>query len=396
LIDRGMAGRIITVAVCALVLALLVIRNAFVEAYGVQDPSRAAAVWPGHPSVVLSAGLTQVGESAAAGRPANPATVRQLEEAAAKAPLAPEPFLVRGVEAQLAGDAPLALSAFLAARERDPRSVAARFFLADHYLKAGQTQDGLAEISALTRLIPQSLGGIVPQLAAFARMPGGSEQVRLLLRQQPPLEPWLLNELAAKPSDANLALSLWNGRSTEQDRPWQQRLVNTLVSAGRIEEARAAWTRFDPQVRPAGELIDPKFELRAMPPFGWALASGPAGVAEPEGGGPLHILYYGRDDIVLASQLLLLKPGAYRLAMRVTGAQPAAKSLSWVIRCTQTARAIASIYFTSTKDGTLAMDFTIPPQGCAAQTLELAGTAPELPEQADLTISNLQLSRQGS
>src|SRR4030095_12903022 len=98
-----MAGRISTVAICALLLALLVIRNAFVEAYGVQDPSRAAAIWPGHPSIVLAAGLTDVGASAAAGRPANPATVKQMEEASAKAPLAPEPFLVRGVEAPLAG-----------------------------------------------------------------------------------------------------------------------------------------------------------------------------------------------------------------------------------------------------------------------------------------------------
>jgi hypothetical protein len=218
----------------------------------------------------------------------------------------------------------------------------------------------------------------------------------MLLRDQPQLEPWLLYELAAMPTDANLALSLWSGRSTDQDRDWQRRLVNTLVSVGRLEEARAAWSRFDPQVRPVGELIDPRFELRAMPPFGWALASGSAGVAEPEGGGLLHILYYGRDDMVLASQLMLLKPGTYRLAMRVSGAQPAAKSLSWVIRCTQPVRELASISFSSTKDGMLATDFTIPPQSCAAQALELTGKAPELPEQADVTISNLQLSRKRS
>jgi hypothetical protein len=82
--------------------------------------------------------------------------------------------------------------------------------------------------------------------------------------------------------------------------------------------------------------------------------------------------------------------------MRVNGAQPAAKSLSWVIRCTQPARELASIPFSSTQDGILATDFNIPPQGCAAQALELIGKAPELPEQADLTISNLQLSRKGS
>lgn len=390
-----MAGRAITVVIIALVMAALVIRNAFVDAYSVDDPAKAAAVWPGHPSVILASGLAEVGASAAAAKPVNPATVRRMLATAAKAPLAPEPFLVRGVEADVAGDAPLALRAFLAARQRDPRSVAARYFLADHYLKAGQTTQGLAEISALTRLIPQSLVAIAPQLAAFARVPGGAAQVRTLLRDQPQLEPWLLGELAAHPDDARLALSLWSGRTGESDRIWQLRLVNGLVSAGRFAEARTAWSRFDPRVRPADELIDPRFEANDPPPFGWTLASGAAGVAEPLGGGRLHILFYGRDDLVLASQLILLKPGRYRLAMQVNGASPSANSLSWVVRCMPAVRDLATIDLGSAKAGALAADFVVPPQGCEAQQLELVGTAPELPEQADLTIAGLSLSRSG-
>jgi hypothetical protein len=300
---------------------------------------------------------------------------------------------VRGVEAQVAGDARLALRSFLAAQKLDPRSLAARYFLADHYLKTGQTQQGLAEITALTRLVPQSLAGIAPQLAAFARMPDGARQVGILLHNQPQLEPWLLYELAAVPEDANLALSLWSGRSSDQDRGWQQRLVNSLISAGHFAEARAAWSRFDPRVRTAGELIDPRFEGHDLAPFGWTLASGAAGVAEAEGGGRLHILYYGRDDLILASQLLLLKPGPYRLAMRVGGASPTAKSLSWVVRCMPPPRELASFGIASAKRGVLVADFTIPPQDCVAQQLDLLGTAPELPEQADVTIADLRLSR---
>jgi hypothetical protein len=287
LIDRDLAGRAITVVACALFLAFLVVRNAFVEAYAGQGGgglASAAAVWPGHPAVVLASGLAEVGESAAAARPVDPALVRRLLEASAKAPLAPEPFLVRGVEAQVAGDAPLALRAFLAARDRDPRSVAARYFLADQYVRSNQTRQGLAEISSLTRLLPQSLKGVAPQLAAFAKMPGGRQQVAALLRDQPQLEPGLLAELAANPADANLALSLWTGRTNDQDRSWQQLLINSLVAAGTFQEARAAWRRFDRTVMPEGELVDPKFEGRGMPPFGWSLASGSAGVAESAGG----------------------------------------------------------------------------------------------------------------
>jgi hypothetical protein len=389
-----MVWRTIAVIVAGLFLGLLVVRNAFVDAYLESSVDRAASVWPGHPEVVLASGLTEVGAAAASGQPVNPATVRRMLAAASNAPLAPEPFLVRGVEAQVAGDTTMALRAFIEARRRDPRSIAARYFLASHFLAAGQTPEGLAEISALTRLVPQSLKSVSPQLAAFARMPGGATQVRTLLRDQPQLEPWLLEDLASRPVDAGLVLSLWSGRTPEPDRAWQARLVNSLVTAGRFGEAHSAWRRFQPGTAQSGELVDPKFEGHALPPFGWTLASGASGVAEPEAGGRLHILYYGRDDFVLASQLLLLKPGSYRLSMRVGSASPAAKSLSWTIRCLPSSRELEAIDLGSAKAGVLAAAFAVPP-GCEAQNLELAGTAPELPEQADVTISALKLARIG-
>ena len=94
--------------------------------------------------------------------------------ASAKAPLAPEPFLVRGVQAQLSGEQQLALRSFLAARQRNPRGIAARYFLADHYLKVGETGPGLNEISALARLVPQSLPTVAPYLAAYAKTPSAA------------------------------------------------------------------------------------------------------------------------------------------------------------------------------------------------------------------------------
>lgn len=390
-----MAVRAIAVAILALMLAGLVVREVFVDSYAEPRPAKAALVWPGHPSVILASGLAEVGTAAASAQPVNPATIRRMLAAAAKAPLAPEPFLVRGVEAQVAGDETLAFRAFREARSRDPRSIAARYFLADHYLKTGQAPQGLTELSALTRLVPQSLEGIAPHLADFARAPDGAANVRVLLKDQPQLEPLLLNQLAADPNDTALALSLWSGRHTEQDRAWQERLVNTLVTAGRFQEARSAWTRFDPRAKRAGELVDPQFEGRALPPFGWTLTSGAAGVAEPEAGGRLNILYYGRDNLVLASQLLLLKPGPYRMSMRVSSVSPSAKSLAWTVRCLPLARDLAAIDFGSAKGGTLTATFTIPPQGCEAQRLELSGTAPDVPEQADLSIAELRLTRSG-
>ena len=109
-----------------------------------------------------------------------------------------------------------------------------------------------------------------------------------------------------------------------------------LTAAGRkhLQAELQALSRIVKTGATDGDLIDPRFERGAMPPFGWELASGSAGVAEPTGDGSLHVLFYGRDNLALARQLLLLKPGRYRLSMRVNGAEPSAESLSWAVSTT--------------------------------------------------------------
>ena len=378
----------------AVLIAFLVVRVAFVEAFAKKDPGKAAAIWPGHPAVALESGLAEIGALAVAGRPVDKALINRLLSASAKAPLAPEPFLVRGVEAQLAGDPALALRAFLAARQRNPRAVAARYFLADQYLKAGMTGPGLAEISALGRLVPQSLPKVAPYLAAYAKTPSAAPQVKTMLETHPQLELALLNELAADAANARLVTFLWSGRGGEESKAWQGRLLNGLVDAGQFAEARTAWARFTGISAEQDRLFDPEFKVEALPPFGWKLASGASGIAEPQAGGRLHILYYGRDDQVLASQLLTMPPGRYRLAMEVKASSPASKSLTWTVRCLPGSSLIASVPLD--RSGAVEAVFAVPPAGCTAQRLDLSGDAPEFPEQAEVMISRLRLQREAA
>jgi hypothetical protein len=376
----------------ALFVAWMVVRVAYVQAFGTSDPDKAAAVWPAHPTVLLQTGLADIGELAAAGRPVDRNLVDRLVYASRAAPLAPEPFLVRGVDAQMTGDQPLALRAFLAARQRNPRDIAPRYFLADHYLKAGQTNSGLDEISALARLVPQSLPRIAPYLAAYARMPSAAPQVRPILKDHPELELALLNELASDPENAALIIELWSGRGGEAAKPWQGRLLNGLVEAGRFHEARAVWVRITGISAEQDRLFDSDFMAQSLPPFGWRLASGSSGIAEPQPGGRLHVLYYGRDDLALASQLLTLPPGSYRLSMEVKpGSPPSPKSLSWVVRCIPDTKLIGSVPLV--RSGAVSTSFSVSAEKCPAQRLELVGKPPELPERAEVTIGKLQLER---
>lgn len=387
-------GRVAAALLLSLLLGFLIVRQALVQAYAKEDPNRAALLYPGHPDIVLEMGLAAVGEAAAAGRNVERSLTDPLIASTAKAPLAPEPFLVRGVAARLAGDEALAGEAFRAAMIRNPRSVATRYFLADHYVATNQAREGLAEISALARLVPQSVPRLVPYLAIYAAQPAAAPQVKAMIRREPQLESALLNELAGKPENAELLLYLWSGRSGAEASGWQSRMVNGLVEAGRYDQAKKAWSRFTRLPSKPDELFDPQFEARTLPPFGWNLVSGPSGVAEPDGSGRLHVLYYGRDNLTLASQQLTLPPGRYSLSMRVDGAQPTSRSLAWTVTCLPLAGQIASISLDRAANGqNISIAFDVPAT-CPAQRLDLVATALEFPEKAEVTVSRLRLERE--
>src|SRR6185369_17476157 len=140
--------------VAALLIAVVVVRNAGVAQFAETDPRKAARIWPSHPASELWLGLTQIGLSARERKPVARATLDLVRDAARKAPLAAEPFLVRGGEGQLAGDQRLATQACAAARLRDGRSIPARYFLAEQYFKVGDAPRGLREMALLARMTP--------------------------------------------------------------------------------------------------------------------------------------------------------------------------------------------------------------------------------------------------
>src|SRR5687767_8303233 len=113
------------------------VRIAWVERLAGSAPAAAAGLWPHRSQVALSTGMIEIATAPREGRPVSPATLRRIFAAGSKVPLSALPFVVRGVQAQMAGDTAAAERAFLAAKRRDPRSLPARCFLADLYLRRG-------------------------------------------------------------------------------------------------------------------------------------------------------------------------------------------------------------------------------------------------------------------
>ena len=129
MIWRGAAA-----VVVALLIAVLAVRNAAVQAWAQVDPQRAVAVWSGHPDAEMSLAMIQIAQAMRDRKLVPPSVFHRIDRAALRSPLAPEPFLVHGVAAGLAGNGAAAERDFIAAQHRDPRSLAAAYFLADRYV----------------------------------------------------------------------------------------------------------------------------------------------------------------------------------------------------------------------------------------------------------------------
>lgn len=388
MIVRGVA-----VAIIALLLAVQVVRNAAVGAVAESSPALAAKAWPGHPSVAIASGMIAIANAAREGEAVDGGTLATIYNASEQAPLAPQPFLVRGVQAQLSGDPALAERAFLAAQWRDGRSLPARYFLADHYFRNADARRGLAEVAVLSRLVPHGAAELAPYVASYARDRANWPALRTLFRAEPALETEGLIALARDAKNAGAVLALSDPRNRSAESPWLAVLVDSLGRAGQYGRARAIWSAVAHVPLPPGMLVyDPQFrDADAPPPFNWALTSSTVGLAERQAGRGLHVIFYGQEDGTLASQLLVLPAGRYRLATDAPNPPDGASSLSWSLVCASSNATLASIPLD--RAIVAPWQFAVPAD-CPAQRLELAGSAPDVSRQADLTIRAISLVRE--
>lgn len=383
-----MIARAIIAATAAALLSVQVVRNAEVASAVAATPPRQANLWPGHPDNQIAAAMTAIARAAHDKRPVPSSALAAMGDAAAREPLAPEPFLVRGVQAQVAGDDRTAQRAFEAAQWRDPRSQPAAYFLADRYFRIGDSKHGLMEIAALSRLSPDGAAQIGPYVAAYARAPGNWPALKSMFASNPELASVALVTLASNIDTVPAVLAL-AGPGQGIETPWLPRLLTTLTNSGAYEQARAIWAKTSGA--PPSELLhDGSFADKASPPpFNWELTSSAVGTAERAQRGRLHIVFYGQQDGFLATQLLLLKPGTYRLSMQLIGDAVRARSLNWSIWCDKAVAPLASVTLDAAARG---WQFAVP-GGCRAQWLKLSGSSGDISQQVDITIGELRLER---
>lgn len=382
-----------------LAVAWLVLRASIVEIMPPGDPS-AARLSPNAPDVVLDRAmmefLTKRGTL-------SKATTAQAERAAQRAPLDARPYLFAGARDILRGQGAQAVRVLEAGRRLDGRERWIHLLLLDRYLRAGRYTDAVTEFAVLNRLVSGAQAPILAELVRMTLRPSTRDAVRRTLAHDPALESDLLIRLARSNPDPQLLWQLASPAArVAAGRPdgWGQALVETLVDRRQYLTARATWvTLFRVPPAAAGALLyNPAFQAsRGSPPFAWQFASGTIGAADPRNG-QLEIDYYGRDDGVLASQLLMLTPGRYRLAYGLAGGGGA--GLSWTLSCAEQGAAAPfaqmPVPAATSQLRRITAEFTVPVSGCAAQWLRLTGATAEFPNPLNVTLSGLDLSRGGA
>ena len=387
-----MTLRAVVAIVAALLIAAQIVRNAAVSALAETKPAAAAKAWSGHPASEIGLAMTEIARSSRARQPIPQWAFAKIEDAAAKAPLAAEPFLVRGVQAQVAGDGAAAQRAFEAAQWRNPRSLPAAYFLADRYFRSGNVTGGLREVGALARLSPDGGTAAVPYLTQYAMSSANWPALRSLFATNPQVAQPVLIMLASDVKTVPAALALATPRETG-NQPWLGAVVDTLIKAGDYSQARAAWVQMAGPGSRSDELLhDANFrDTSSPPPFNWQLTSSTVGLAERQRGA-LHVLFYGDEDGTLASQLILLPPGGYRLSLRLAGDPARAHALTWAVWCDKAPQPLASV----TLDVAAARGWQFQvPAGCQAQWLKLSGVSAAMPQQVDISITALTLTKEG-
>jgi hypothetical protein len=251
----------------------------------------------------------------------------------------------------------------------------------------------MAQMAILNRLLPTASASLGPALAAYAAAPGTLGQVRSIITAYPELEPWLLTELAKEPRNADLVMRLATPRpATGAPVEWQQRLFGHLIEQGEYAKAHALWQRISGLKAVEPGLFNPGFgDSPAPPPFNWEYPRITGGVVEPRSGG-LQILYFGRDNLLLAQQVLVLRPGPYRLSMALSGELDKARSIRWTLSCIGGGPQLVDLPLgASGERASKSATFTVPAQACGAQRLELKAEGQEFPERSNIRIDHLEL-----
>jgi len=349
------------------------------------DPLMALA-WRAH----APAALDEVAErELSKGKEAKLDTARASAQAAlAAAPLDERALAVLGGIAEREGDQQRAELLMRMAGARTGRDRGVQAWLFDHEVRRHDYAQALPYADAILRVEPALQSQLLPVLAAFTVEPAAFAALTDFLAAEPPWRPWLLSELSRRLANRARLTALYDALKATPAPPSNAELqpyLARLVGDGAFALARATWRQTLPKAMRRDDVLlfngDFALPIDGMP-FNWVLTpidGADIAIVPSPSDPPQNALQVefsgGRVNFANVRQLLMLKPGAYRLSGMMRSEQlDNPRGLRWRIFCAGGGE--ADLGQTQSISGTvgwtdLSTGLQVPESGCAAQWIQL-------------------------
>lgn len=317
----------------------------------------------------------------------------QVRADAIRDPLAGAPLYLTGASRGLEGDAKGAEQLVRLSIERNPRLMAARYWMIRHLgeqRRAAEAADATLRVLALD---PESYATMVPILVELTKYRESWPRIRAALPTAGTWREIYFNLLVQQKFDPSIVFSAIDvaksGGSARPSVREQTGLLSSMIARGDYDRAYTAWLGWlsPAELVKVAYLYDGGFTgAPGAPPFNWTLSSGGIGTAEIEASRGLRFDFTPSDPLQLASQTIVLPAGAYRLRVAAMldramgeGGDGLEVPLQWQVTCLTDRRVIAEVRLPdATELKTVAVRFEVP-ANCPAQQVQLTGSSMEFP-----------------
>jgi len=283
------------------------------------------------------------------------------------------------------GDSPKAAEMMLLARSLSKRDTVVEAWLFDHYARQQDFAKAFDHADVLLREDPDLADQLFPILGSVAASPQATKHLASRLTLEPSWRTPFLAFLSEK-GDPNAAFGLLQALNQGKTKPTDAEagaLFQRLISLKQYEPALLAWLLLAPPDRIArfDGLYDGAFDNRGGPaPFNWSLTGGVGGTVDvspaPDrpGDNTLHVNYDGYSNVLLASQVVVLSPGAYRITGEAKFVPPlGSQNLAWSIACLENEGVVLGKGSSNPAQSwqSFSIPFEVPSEGCTGQILRL-------------------------
>lgn len=364
------------------------------------SPETALALRPAH-AFALSRLVDTIVSSDPAAFKDNPPDLAATRKMAGLAltgePLNTTALRVLGTIADQENDKERARAFMTAAARGSLRESLAHYWLISEGLRTSRFEDIPRHVDILMRTRPQFIAQLTPVLAAIAEKAPDDNRLAQLLATNPPWRNPFFSALPKSITDARTPLNLLHSLMATASPPTQSEInpyLRFLMQHKFYDLAYYSWLQFltPEQLALTGYLNNGNFEGNPTgAPFDWSLFSGRGVTVNllPRPESPQNRALYlefghGRIELQPIAQHVLLSPGDYVLAWQIKGQLNGRRGLVWRLSCLETGTPVAASTMMTgpfPKWTTLEVAFSVPPQGCRAQSLQLVHDSRSASEQ---------------